>query len=77
MTDARATLARLRVLTRQELDRQTCGVPGCTHESHAGSELYMHPRCHAGQGLEVCYLEGKLLVMCRVCKKPVASVEVK
>lgn len=61
-------------LTINHLDRMMCGSLGCDHTSHDG--LYLHPRCHTGQGVEVLYRFGQLEIACRVCKAKVCNVKV-
>lgn len=59
--------------TRRELDRGRCSNPDCTEEHDA---LFLHSRCHLGQGVEVEYNHGVLHIRCRVCKAEVLDVAV-
>lgn len=61
--------------TVSTLKHLQCQSPDCTHTSHGS--LFMHGRCHQGQGNEVEYKDdGVLYVRCRVCKKSVANFKV-
>jgi hypothetical protein len=59
----------------EELCNQGCDEPGCQcHED----TIYLNPKCHPGEGVEVCYEpgSGKLLVACQVCKGYIVEVAV-
>jgi hypothetical protein len=68
------TMHRMKYTPKIILDKMQCGVSGCT-EKHG--EFYLHARCHIESRVEVCYYDGKILVACGECKKPVVLVEVK
>ena len=44
--DAKKIMAATKVLSREDLDRLKCAMPGCTHEDD--SEFYAHAKCHLG-----------------------------
>lgn len=70
-------MARRPPQTRADLDNQSCEVPGCRHNHAPGSTpLYLHPRCHPRQGVEVEYRDGVLYVRCHVCKMRVGEFAV-
>lgn len=60
------------ILSRVELDKAQCAMPGCTHEDH--ESLFLHSRCHPKQGTEVEYKKGILYIRCQVCKKTVTEI---
>ena len=74
MENAIEIMNRMVATPREALDNLQCGAPGCT-EDHG--EFYLHARCHISARVEVCYYQGKLLVACGECKKPIVMVEVK
>lgn len=61
-------------LTRLRLDQMRCASPGCTHEKHGG--LFLHGRCHIGEGNEVEYRDGVLYVRCCVCQRQIVDIQV-
>lgn len=64
------------ILSRAELDRESCDVPDCTHEHDA--ELFLYSVCHPKAGIRVCYnrLTGLLTLSCRSCHKHMVDVAV-
>ena len=60
------------VLSRVELDKAQCTVPGCSHQDH--DSLFLNARCHPRQGTEVEYREGILYIRCQVCKEMVTEI---
>jgi hypothetical protein len=63
-------------LTRHQLDRAKCAVPGCTHEDHR--LLYFVARCHPSAKVHAAYdlVAGVMQVTCGKCKRPVATIKV-
>lgn len=62
-------------LTRRDLDRGVCMVPGCDHTDHDG--LFLHGRCHISAPTTCEYRrEGVLRVTCSACGKLVAEIAV-
>jgi len=63
------------LLTRVELDKFGCATPDCGHDH---SELYLHQSCHPGAGLYAHYVKasGNLVLECRECEHPVATIAV-
>lgn len=59
-------------LTREELDRMRCQNPGC----NCGGELFLHPRCHPQDGVEVMYHKGLMHIRCNTCKSAIQSFEI-
>jgi hypothetical protein len=59
------------VLTRQDLDKLHCAVPGC---QCTGKPLVFMGECHPHGGQLVAYHDGVLEVRCRECDTFVASV---
>lgn len=53
-------------LTREQLDKMTCSVPGCAHETHP---LVLHGRCHpkSPQSVRMSIDERALEVSCKSC----------
>jgi hypothetical protein len=74
MSAAIDVMNQMKATPRETLDQMQCGHPGCTEEH---GELYLHGRCHINSNVQVCYYQGKLLVVCGTCKKSVVMVEVK
>lgn len=62
-------------LTREQLDSMGCSMPNCDHDH---SVLYLEPACHPGSGTDVIYAKenGTLQIVCHVCEKPVAHIQV-
>ena len=61
-------------VTREGLDKLTCGAPGCSHDRHG--PLYLHANCHPAAPPWARYGDGELSVECSVCGKPVVVVAV-
>jgi hypothetical protein len=63
-------------LTRLELDKFQCGDPECTTPDCG--HIWLHGRCHPEQPALVMYdkARGELDIICAVCAKPIATVEV-
>jgi hypothetical protein len=61
------------VLTREDLDRRTCDVPGCT-ETHG--PLWLHGSCHPNGTLSANYHKGVLTLICAVCGTVVTRMKV-
>jgi len=51
-----------------------CEVPGCTHKDH--DELFLHPKCHPGAGIQVSYKRGAgfMRLCCNRCKRHIVDV---
>jgi hypothetical protein len=66
----------MRALTRAELDRAQCAVPGCTHRDHP--VMFLNQRCHTGVGVQAIYLRGPgvLVIQCRRCEALVVNVAI-
>ena len=64
-------------VTREQLDRQQCTMPGCDHKAHAGAPLFLHSKCHPGRGVQAEYAVGVLTIRCKACNAFVVAVEVK
>jgi hypothetical protein len=64
------------MLYREDLDSVGCTLPGCDHEHHGGDGIFLHSKCHLGSGMEVEYVDGKIIVRCLECKNPVATIAV-
>jgi hypothetical protein len=62
------------VLTRQDLDRQTCQWPDCDHTAHEG--LFLHGTCHPHAPLTVEYQAGVLTFRCARCTQFVTRIAV-
>lgn len=64
------------MLTRHDLDRARCAMPGCQHEDHR--ELYLHARCHPRAGTIARYdmVKGSITILCHKCEKLVAEIAV-
>lgn len=64
-------------LTRKELDKKACDVPGCK-EDHEGTEFYVHGRCHPHAALQAMYSKktGLLTISCASCEAPIVEFKV-
>lgn len=62
-------------LTRVELDKARCQVPGCNHRHH-GAGLAIHGRCHPTARMEVWYADGLLTFHCGRCLQVVTVIAV-
>ncbi len=66
-----------RPLTSGRLDAMGCHGCGATHEPTQHEHgMFVHGRCHPGAGNDVCYVDGKILVACHECKKPIVAIAV-
>jgi hypothetical protein len=63
-------------LTRLQLNRLNCEVPGCTHADHR--VLFVEQLCHTKAGLMVTYdrIAGTLTCYCKACLEPVVTIVV-
>ena len=60
-------------LTRSNLDKLTCQVPGCTHERHEG--LVLRGRCHIKSPSTARYWAGGVIeISCLKCDQGVAEI---
>ncbi len=62
------------MLYREDLDKMTCGDPGCDHTAHDG--LYLHGACHIDSPTWAEYREGQLIITCATCKKLIGIIAV-
>jgi hypothetical protein len=60
-------------LTKDDLERMECQIPGCKHESH---EFVLHSRCHYRTPTWTSYQNGVLTITCSLCHKVVAEIAV-
>ncbi len=63
------------ILHREELDRQGCASPDCTHDH---SVLFLHGRCHPSANVTAAYHKksGVLEIRCGRCTTLVAEIAV-
>ena len=77
---------RTRLLSRDDLDRFECAVPGCRARAE-NEPIYFHARCHRGAGLVARYERdddpcfpaaavGVVVLTCARCRREVARVVV-
>lgn len=61
-------------LFREDMDRQQCSDPSCTHQHD--SELVLHSMCHTNAPTWAVYDRsvGTLTVICSVCERPVVGL---
>lgn len=62
-------------MTREDLDRLGCAIPGCDCES---SVVYFHCKDHPGAKIEVSYRaeNGVVRVGCMICKRAIISLAI-
>jgi len=59
---------------RSVIDSMRCA--GCEeHEDHDGP-LFLHASCHLSAQTVVCYENGRLLVSCGECSRPIVMLEI-
>lgn len=63
-------------LTRRDLDKAQCSVPGCDHTAHAGEGLFLSARCHPMAPLRVFYRDGVLECACAECGEHIVNIVV-
>ena len=66
------------MMRREHLDQAVrTGCPLCGENGHThGDPFWIHAACHPQSGLSANYLDGKLTLSCRQCRKLVVEVAV-
>ena len=66
------------MIYREQLDHmveQGCQEPDCKHQAH-DEPMYLHQKCHPGDGQYLLYYNGVMKALCKTCKALVQEVAV-